>query len=333
MNNLPKKTMYTLGAVIFLVSLFLMLYYGKETFYMENQTASSQQIYDYHFALITEEVGNEYWRLIENGAKEEAGKHNVYLEYVGPRKSDKEEKLHTIDRMISSKVDGIITQGIPGEAFKELVHKAVERGIDVITVDTDVPDSDRQVYVGTDNYQAGFLAGKALLNDTSGVVNVGIVTGSLDALNQQERIAGFKDALQMADRVRLVDIEESNITEIGAAQAAYSLLKDHPDINALFGTSALDGVGIVQGIEEIHLPEHPYIVGFDILPQTVELIEQGKIDATITQFPMEMGRLSVRYMIDLQQEKVIPTLQNTETSIIRNQDIKNGEVITKGDQS
>ncbi|SDK02924.1 sugar-binding protein [Sediminibacillus albus] len=332
MKRLPRNTLYAAVIVVFLISFCSMLYYGKETFYVEKKL-SSQQIYDYHFALITEEVGNDYWRLIENGAKEEAAKHNVYLEYIGPRKSDNEEKLQTFDRMISAKVDGIITQGIGGERFKALVHKAVERGIEVITVDTDVPHSERQVYVGTDNYQAGYLAGQALINDTEGEVHVGVVIGLLDALNQQDRLKGFNDAIAEEKRIHLADVKESNITEIGAAEAAYSLLKEHPQINALVGTSALDGMGIVQGIEEIHLTVEPYVLAFDILPQTLELIDQDKIDATITQYPAQMGKLAVRHMVDLQTGRQVEQLQFTETGIIRNKDISNGEIIKKGDES
>ncbi|WP_026772238.1 MULTISPECIES: sugar-binding protein [Sediminibacillus] len=332
MKNLPKSILFTIVLALFSTSFFLMLYYGKETFYVEKQI-SSQQLYDYHFALITEEVGNDYWRQIENGAKEEAAKHNVYLEYIGPRKSDNEEKLQTFDRMISSKVDGIITQGMPGERFKALVHKAVERGIEVITVDTDVPQSERQLYVGTDNYKAGFSAGQAVIKDTEGEIKVGAVIGMYDALNQQERLQGFKEAIAESDRIELVDVLESNITEIGAAEATYSLLKQHPQINALVGMSALDGLGIVQGIEEIHLDQTPYVLSFDILPQTLEMIDQGKIAATVTQYPTEMGKQAVNRMVDLQHGRKIEPMQYTGTGIIRAKDINNGEIIRKGEGS
>ncbi|SDM22179.1 sugar-binding protein [Sediminibacillus halophilus] len=332
MKKLPKSILFTIVLAIFLTSFLLMLYYGKETFYVEKQI-SSQQLYDYHFALITEEVGNDYWRQIENGAKEEAAKHNVYLEYIGPRKSDNEEKLQTFDRMISSKVDGIITQGMPGERFKALVHKAVERGIEVITVDTDVPQSERQLYVGTDNYKAGFSAGQAVIKDTEGEIKVGAVVGMYDALNQQERLQGFKEAIAETDRIELVDVLESNITEIGAAEATYSLLKQHPQINALIGMSALDGLGIVQGIEEIHLGQTPYVLSFDILPQTLEMIDQGKIAATVTQYPTEMGKQAVSRMVDLQHGRKVEPLQYTGTEIIRAKDINNGEIIRKGEGS
>lgn len=104
MTKMQRTSLYISFAVIFLISFFLMLFYGKETFYIEKE-AVSRQVYDYHIALVTEEVGNDYWSIIEKGATKEAASQRVYLEYVGPRQTDVEEKLETMDRMISAKVD------------------------------------------------------------------------------------------------------------------------------------------------------------------------------------------------------------------------------------
>ena len=43
------------------------------------------------------------------------------------------------------------------------VLKGVERGIPIITVDTDVKSSVRKAYVGTDNFYAGQLAGETVI--------------------------------------------------------------------------------------------------------------------------------------------------------------------------
>lgn len=331
MKNIRRKIVYAVCGGIFLVSMVLMLYYGKETFYVDNDT-TPPHVYDYHFALITEEVGNEYWDLIETGAKEEAASHNIYLEYTGPKKADDDEKLQDLDRMISAKVDGIISQGISGERFVDLVHKATENGIPVVTVDTDVPKSERKAYTGTDNYYAGFIAGQTLVKDTKGKQYVGVVAGSFDALNQQARLQGFKDAIKSENRIELVDSKESNISEIGAVQATYSLLRQNPEITVLFGMSALDGVGMVQGVGEIDPSDYPYIISFDILPGTLELIEEGKIAATVVQYPKKMGETAVEMLLELQKKSVIQPLHYIETGIIKKEDISNGEIVSEADQ-
>ncbi len=44
-----------------------MIYYGYKTFYIEKESVSTKE-YAYHFVLIAEEIDNEYWRLVEQGA-------------------------------------------------------------------------------------------------------------------------------------------------------------------------------------------------------------------------------------------------------------------------
>ncbi|MFB4168441.1 sugar-binding protein [Virgibacillus sp. JSM 102003] len=319
MSN-SRLLVYTLSGVIFCICFIGMLIYGYKTFIIQTEKVESAD-YNYHFALIAEEADNEYWRQVEEGAKKAAAEHDIYLEYLAPSRANNDKLLKLLDRMISAKVDGIIVQGVPGERFVDLVHKGVERGIPIITVDTDVPNSERKAYIGTDNFYAGKLAGKAVIENTTGEQYVGIVTGRYNAINQQKRLEGFKHVIKQTPRIHIVDIEESNITAIGAAQATYSLLKQHPSITMFVGTSALDGIGIVDGIQEMGTYKEFTIIAFDLLPETQELIRKGKIDATIAQYPREMGNKSVNVMIELQNNDLLNKEIYTNTEVVEKRDL------------
>ncbi|CQR45946.1 D-allose-binding periplasmic protein precursor [Paraliobacillus sp. PM-2] len=330
MSRLKKYFIYGCSLSMFLISFLLMIYYGKETFYLEGQL-NNKKVYDYHFVLITEEVGNDYWRLIESGAREQALANNVYLEYIGPEQADLKERLNTFDRMIAANVDGIFIQGLPGNRFTYLVEKAKDQSIPVATIDADAPESARNFYVGTDNYQAGYLAGKTLIKHTSGTINIGIIVGSMESLNQQLRLKGLKEAIASVKRIKIISIDESTISEIGAAQATYALLKNNPEINALFGLSALDGIGIVQGVEEMNPSNYPFIVAFDTLPETISLIEKDKIFATVVQYPNQMGRQAIELMLNLKNNQAVDAFNYTNTGVLLKSDITNGGILAKGD--
>ena len=316
-----KSIIYTVTGVLFLISCMGMFIYGYKTFYIESDAIQSKT-YKYHFALIAEETDNAYWQLIEKGARKAAQENDIYLEYVAPKKADNEELLELLDRMISAQVDGIIVQGVEGSRFVDLAHKGNERRLPIITVDTDVKASERQAYIGTDNFHAGELAAQTIIENTAGEQYVGIVTGRFDAVNQQERIAGFKDAIKNHPRIHLVSTMESNITEIGAAQATYSLFKEYPEITALVGMSALDGMGMVEGLREIAPNKDVYITAFDILPETLQLIRENEIDATIAQYPEQMGYKSVEVMIGLQNKGLLEREIFTDTKIIEKKAVK-----------
>lgn len=305
-----------------MISVTGMIYYGYKTFYFDKEPVGTSN-YTHHYVLISEEMGNDYWALIEDGAQQVATKNSgIYLDSIAPEKADNDQLLRLLDRTISMGVDGIITQGVEGERFIELVRKGIERGIPILTIDSDVQESDRRAYIGTDNFYAGQLAAQTIIEHTTGTQFVGIVTGRVDSINQRERLAGLKDGIQSSDRIEIVGSRDSKITRIGAAQATYSLLKEYPEITTLVGTSALDGIGIVDGLDEIAPNKEVYITAFDVLPETLTLIDKGKIGATISQQPEEMGRRAMEVMLQIKNEEYLKEQTFTTTEIIDQSQVK-----------
>jgi ribose transport system substrate-binding protein len=313
---------YTVGSLFFLISCSFSIYYGYKVITHDlPKEQKTVEKYNYHFVLVPEELDNEYWKLVEKGAKDAAKKYGVLLEYAGPKQANIEDHVKTIEMSAASKVDGIMTQGLSDEQFTPLINRVVASGIPVVTVDTDAANSRRMAYIGTDNYYAGYLAGKALIADTYGKVNVAIITGSFYANHMQQRVKGFEDAVKPEPRINIIAVEESEISRVKAAEKANQILQDHPEVTAFFGTSALDGIEIAHVVKKYHKQKQIYIIGFDTLPETLELIREGVINATVVQEPYQMGYGAVKMMIDLTQGKKVPPVVHTDTRILRKADL------------
>jgi ribose transport system substrate-binding protein len=320
MSRLTKAA-YVVGVLFFLVSCAFSVFYGYKVVShdlpAEDKTVEK---YNYHFVLVPEELDNDYWRLVEEGAKKAAEEHDVLLEYAGPKQANIDEHLKTIEMSMASKVDGIITQGLSDEQFTPLINRVVEK-LPVITIDTDAANSNRMAYIGTDNYYSGFLAGKALIEDTNGLAKVAIITGSFYANHQQQRVQGFRDAVKSEEGITIITVEESEISRVRAAEKAYQILSDYPEVNAFYGTSALDAIGIAQVVEKFRERDQVYIIGFDSLPETRKYITKGTIKATVVQEPFEMGYRSIIMMIDLIKGKKVPPVIHTDTVIMRKESL------------
>jgi len=275
----------------------------------------------YHFILIPEEMDNPYWRLVEDGAKVAGAKADVAVEYKGPAQANVEEHISAIDTAIATKVDGIITQGTVNPEMTAVINEAIQKGIPVITLDSDDPDSRRTAYIGTNNFKAGYQAGEALIKATHGKAEVGVVTGNFSSTNEKQRVAGFEEAVSKAPDVHIVDVEESYITRVQAAEKTYNMLIKYPKINAFFGTSALDGTGISAIIGQLDRKKDTYIIAFDALKETQTLIKKGSIDATVSQEPYQMGYQSVMMMLDILKGKQVKPLNYTDSQILRASDL------------
>lgn len=307
-------------ATCLMIGIYFSIYYLIETTTYEQAITEASTDYssipEHHFVLISEELAHEYWKLVERGAKEAEAHYGVYVEYTGPQNSNPEEQVRLFEMAIAKKVDGIIVQALNEEMFTPLIDQAIDHGIPVITIDTDEPNSSRIAYVGTDNYRSGQLAGQALIEDLAGEISIGIISSSFASSHQLQRVQGFIDVVEQYENVEVVAMEESNNSRIGAAEKADLLLGEYPEITAFYGTSALDGLGIASSLSTLGR-EDIYIIAFDSLDESLDLLNQGKIDVIISQEPYEMGFRSVCVMLDIINGKVVDDLYHTNTRIIR----------------
>jgi len=107
-----KLSQYIMTFFLFLLKGTLTLYYGKEAFHFEpeeltdTEAATTEQ--KLHFVHISEELDNDYWRLVGQGARDAVKFHNVYNDYFGPKQANNDEHLKTIDMTIAGLVNGVI---------------------------------------------------------------------------------------------------------------------------------------------------------------------------------------------------------------------------------
>lgn len=268
-----------------------------------------------HFVLISQEFDNPYWRKVEQGAKEAAKKYHVNIEYIGPLRTNIDEQAKLLEKAIASRVDGIIVQSLNDARFTPLINKAIARNIPVITIDTDAPMSRRLAYVGTNNFEAGQLLGKAVASRVTGKKKIGVIIGSDTSENQRLRLQGFQSIIAQHPSLSIVTVSVSNISRFQASIQAGKMLRTYPDISVMVGTSALDAIGILMATENLDRSD-VQIFGFDDVEETLQAIEQGKIVATVIQKPYDMGFSAVKLMVEHLSGKQIEKEHFTATEIV-----------------
>ncbi len=200
-----------------------------------------------------------------------------------------EEQLKAIDELIANEVNGIAMTPYNDERIRCRIDELDEMGIPVVTFNTDIENSRRLAYVGSNYIKSGATAAGLMRLMTHGDVNIGIITGSSNILCHTERIAGFSDILKpYAGHMHIIDIVETHDDEIESYEKTTQLLNAHPEINALF--FAAGGVyGGCRSVATLHLQDKLTIITFDLVPTTQALLENGTISATICQQPKTQG--------------------------------------------
>ncbi|AUX45433.1 sugar ABC transporter [Sorangium cellulosum] len=195
-----------------------------------------------------------------------------------------------IKQMVADGAEGIVITPF-GEGNVDVIKEAVADGIPVVTLDTDLTTSNRQIYVGTISDTAGRAAGETLLGMLPEGPGTVLIHGWVDEtwVDGVERTKGARKVFEAAGYDVLVhpviyDDEEKDVDvmkkEIEAAD---------PPVVGLIGLFN-DSYRCVMGADAAGAPDLP-IVTFDFDPKTADYMRQGRIKATHVQRQYYAGYL------------------------------------------
>jgi ABC-type sugar transport system substrate-binding protein len=267
------------------------------------------------FVFLPKGLDNPYWDNCRKGMEAKAAELGVKAEFIGPEKSDATLQVGVIESVIARKPAAIAISPNDPATVNELIAKAAAEGIKVITWDADAPDSERILYIGTDNYNAGATAAEELSKVLNGEGKVAILNGALTALNAQQRTNGFKDWMaKNAPGIEIVDDQPTNDDANTSASVAEAILQAHPDLAGFYGVTGNGVPGAGVAVKGANKCGDVHIVGFDVVPQGIELMREGCVDALISQRPYGMTAQALEVMIDLVKGKVFDTT-NIDTGV------------------
>jgi len=259
-----------------------------------------------HVAVIGKSV-HPYWAEVELGVKKAAEDLGVKATFFVPQKEDIQAQISQMESFIAMGVDGIAIAPSDPTALAPTIETAMSKGIPVITLDTDAPESKRLAYIGTDNYSAGKLAGQVmaqLLGSEGGEVAIG--TGSLTAMNSLERMRGFTDGI--AGNENIVVVTKPALCDFEDTGRAVTLVEQalltYPNLKGFFGVYAINGPAAAKAIKTAGKVGEVLVVCFDTTAEHMQLIKEGAIAATIGQRPYMMGYKSVELLSKMAKEGV-----------------------------
>lgn len=203
-----------------------------------------------------------------------------------------------------SGVDVIIADGnIPNT---EVVEKARQKGMKIILVDSDPGQELRDIYVGTDNKQAGYLAVQTL-DKLYGIDRGAIVVqDNENAAAVSERFNGICEALkQKWPEVEIKFSEMPWYSERMSNSSIEKLLLENSDIQAIFGLMESETTLYAQILKQMHLEQKVHLITFDCSEKMLELLREGVVDAIIVQQSYEIGYESAEIAAHLAKGEVL----------------------------
>lgn len=212
----------------------------------------------------------------------------VKTAHVGSSQNDLTEYINTVERAISMEPDGIAVHVFNADAYVDVINKAMDGGIPVITTGPDSPNSRRICNVGVENYEAGAFGAERLGEALNGTGKVLVLTRA-GQNNSELRVQGFKETI--AEKYPGIEIiSEVSVTAEIADQASKTAaaLTANPGASAVFCSLGIQAVGASQGCDQVGRSDIT-VFGFDRNPAQLELVKQGKVMGSIAQGCYNMG--------------------------------------------
>ncbi|GAB3341414.1 sugar-binding protein [Larkinella ripae] len=200
---------------------------------------------------------------------------NVKVSILGPADWDVPAQINTIEEVIGTRPSGLLINGTD-PALAPVINKAVAAGIPTVVYDSDIPNSNRHAFLGTDWYEIGQMQGREmgrLLNGKGKIAYMGI----LGLTNMEAGFRGLLDELKKHPGIEVVGRfdDKSNVEE--AARITSDLLAAHPDLAGLCGFDSNSGPGIALAVREAGRAGKVKITTVDWEPEHLRLVQDGII--------------------------------------------------------
>jgi signal transduction histidine kinase/DNA-binding response OmpR family regulator len=230
-------------------------------------------------------IGNDAWReTMLKEMKRELSFHPEINFLYADAGGDNNKQIAQVKTLLKEHIDLLIISPNEAEPLTPVVDEVFQKGIPVIVTDRKTSSGLYNAYVGSDNYDIGYLAGKYISQQLNKRGNIAIITGLPGSSASIEREKGFKTALKDFPAVQLK--EELNGQWL--INVAFTTVLNHIETlrntDAIFAFNDQMAIGARKALLKIHPNNNIKIIGVDALPgkgNGLEQIAKGNIDASM----------------------------------------------------
>ncbi|MBN1211002.1 MAG: substrate-binding domain-containing protein [candidate division Zixibacteria bacterium] len=212
-----------------------------------------------------------------------AKQYHVNITIAGPRDTDLETYLRAIREAVDRRVAGIMIIGWGDEKAVAAVDTALEAGIPMVTLDSDIPHSRRLAHIGTDWFRMGWAMADRLaaLVEEKGRV---LIMGMVDLANMQAGFRGFQERMAAYPSIIVSGpVDDLDVGFERAREVTCEYLKKYPDLKGIAGFDGNSGPGAAMALESTGQVGAVKLVCVDADREHLDYIRSGVIDIAFGQ--------------------------------------------------
>mgnify|MGYP001604708604 FL=1 len=221
---------------------------------------------------------------------------NVRVDWLTPPSEDATVQAQRIASAVNTGANAILLSASDAGKLVGAVNEAVDRGVPVMTFDSDVAGSKRFSFYGGDDELMGKQVMQELAKQMNGKGRIAILGGSQNAPNLQKRIEGVKNEAKNYPGITIVSTFYHAETPQDAAAEVMRAQNAYPGIQgwAMVGGWALFTKALLTDLDPARLK----IVSVDALPAELPYVDKGLAPVLLAQPTYLWGYVSVKTIFD-----------------------------------
>lgn len=220
----------------------------------------------------------------------------VKIDWLTPPQEDGAVQAQRIAEAVNSGANAILLSSSDASKVLGAVNEAVDRGVPVMTFDSDVPDSKRFSFYGGDDNLMGVQVMDELAKQMGEKGKVAIIAGNQNAPNLQARVKGVRETAKKYPGITIINAFYHAETPQDAAAEVLRIKNAYPDVQgfAMIGGWALFTRALLTDLD----PKRIKIVSIDALPAELAYVDAGLAPVLFAQPTYSWGYVSVNTIFD-----------------------------------
>lgn len=255
-------------------------------------------------AVILKTLANPFWEALKVGVEDQAKESGITVDIFSTQdENDTQGQVQQFETILGKKYQGIAFAPLSPVNLILPVARAYKQGIYLVNIDEKVDvdqlksnDANIFSFISTDNVAVGQQGAEAIINYLgSAGGDVAIIEGRSGNISGENRKEGATKAFQAASNIRVVGSLPADWDRTKALDVATNLIQSNRTLKAIYAANDTMALGAMTAVEAAKA--NVIVVGTDGVPEAQEMVQAGRLYATIAQDPYEIGRASIREIL------------------------------------
>lgn len=279
---------------------------------------------DLKYAVVLHALNSSFYAKIQEGAQEAGKALGIKVDVMAPNTANNlAEQVSMIETCISSGYDGIATVIWDSDGFNDVLKKAEDAGITVVSLNQNSGKDDGTVFVGQDLEESGYMLGKYMFGEVMKGQGKYIIASCAPAdvalIAREQGIKRAAKEFPDIEFIELIDITTDLTTAVGVIENAYLA---NPDVTAFLGVDVFsEAIGTF--IQSNNLNGKVYGAGFDLTEGTLQHVKNDAMQLTIGQNPFLQGYYPVIQLYTQSKFGYDPLNMNTGAFLVTKDNVEN----------